>query len=498
MFARRGADPRLAKLFDAALDAVIGMDSDGRVIAWNLQAERVFGWTAAEALGASLVELVVPPDRRRAHHEGLDRFLRTGQSRILNQRIEIEAIRRDGRQFPCELTIIPLPEDGGTVFYAFLRDIAARHATQAMLKRRAAEAQILFESAMLMSREGGFDEMFGAVLRSICEATGWQHGHLYVVDRPAGQIVPTPVWHPVDSPLIEPAQEFRFRRGTGLPGRVWESGEPEFIRDLRQADFPRRALMQAHGLASAFAFPVFVDGRVHAVLEFFSTEERRLEADEIRFVRTLGLQLGRVLERRRAADEQRLLLRELSHRTLNLMAITASIFGQSARHAGSLGQLTEKFSARLEALATASGVLAEGGWRSAPLATLIAEVLAPFAEGPQLRLAGPELELDGHEVMALSLVFHELATNAVKHGALSRGGGEVSVAWRVEAQPEGSRALVLNWVERGGPPVGQPASKGFGTTLLESLVARRQGSSVRMAFDPEGFRANLRLALEGQ
>lgn len=491
-----GVIPRLDKLLDAALDAVVGMDADGRVIAWNRQAEQVFGWTAAEALGASLGDLIVPPERRRAHDEGLRRFLASGQSRLLNKRVEIEATGRDERRFPCELTIIPLGEDGATVFYAFVRNIEARRTMEAALKRRAGEAQILFESAMLISRDGGFDEMFRAILGSICETIGWQHGHLYVVDETVGRIVPTPVWHPEDSGMSVAGQEYRFRRGVGLPGRVWRSGEPEFIFDLGQADFPRRALMQAHGIVSAFAFPVFVDGRVHAVLEFFSSERRRLDADEVRLVGTLGLQLGRVVERRRAADQQRLLLRELSHRTHNLMAITASIFRQSARHAASLGELSETFSARLESLARASGVLAEGGWRSAPLAALIGEVLAPFSQGPQIRLSGPEVNLEGHEVMALSLVFHELATNAAKHGALGGDGGEVIVTWRIDDLPDGSRALALDWVERGGPPVAGPARKGFGTTLLESMAARRQGCTVETVFAREGLRARLRLAID--
>jgi PAS domain S-box-containing protein len=496
IFESGGVDPRLNQLFDAALDAVIGMNAKGRVIAWNRQAEVIFGWAATEAMGAPLGQLIVPPERRRAHNQGVKRFLATRETRILNQRIEIEACRRDGDTFPCELTIIPLEDNGGIVFYAFLRNIEARRAMESALKRRAVEAQILFESAMLVSGGGGADQMFRAVLRSICETVGWQYGHLYLVDETAGQIVPTPVWHPENAALAAQTEEYRFRRGTGMPGRVWQTGEPEFIGDLRQADLPRRELMLAQGISSAFAFPVFVDGRVHAVLEFFSTEERRLDDNEVWLVRTLGLQLGRVVERRQAAEQQRLLLRELSHRTHNLMAITASIFRQSARHATTLRELAETFPARLESLATASGVLAEGGWRSAPLGTLISEILAPFGSGPRIRLVGPELHLDGHEVMALSLVFHELATNAVKYGALHGEAGEVSVAWKVEEASGGGRVLALDWVERGGPPVAEPTRKGFGTTLLESLVARRQGSTVRTVFDPEGLRAHLWLAID--
>ena len=96
----------LQLVVDAALDAVIVMDAGGLVVHWNKQAEVIFGWTRAEALGQPLAALVIPPRYRAAHTEGLRRFLETGQGPVLNRRVELVAARRDGRELPVELVLV--------------------------------------------------------------------------------------------------------------------------------------------------------------------------------------------------------------------------------------------------------------------------------------------------------------------------------------------------------------------------------------------------------
>ena len=116
----------LQLVVDAALDAVIVMDAGGRVVHWNKQAEVIFGWTRAEALGQPLAALVIPPRYRAAHTEGLRRFLETGQGPVLNRRVELVAARRDGRELPVELTVTPFTLDGEIAFTGFMRDITMR------------------------------------------------------------------------------------------------------------------------------------------------------------------------------------------------------------------------------------------------------------------------------------------------------------------------------------------------------------------------------------
>ncbi len=118
----------------AALDAVLEISVDGRIISWNPQAERVFGYSAAEAIGRSLADTIVPPDARDAYRKGLARLARTGEATLLNQRIEVMAQRRSGEIFPVELTITPVRSAGGVTFNAFLRDITDRRGAEEQLR----------------------------------------------------------------------------------------------------------------------------------------------------------------------------------------------------------------------------------------------------------------------------------------------------------------------------------------------------------------------------
>jgi two-component system, cell cycle sensor histidine kinase and response regulator CckA len=140
-------DRRFRAILEAALDAVIGMDAEGRITEWNGQAETVFGWSAAEVLGRSLAGTIIPPRYRDAHHAGLTRYLATGEGPVLNRRIEITAWHREGREFPVELAIATLEGPGGASFSAFVRDITERKQAEAELRDRQAYLDGLFEGA---------------------------------------------------------------------------------------------------------------------------------------------------------------------------------------------------------------------------------------------------------------------------------------------------------------------------------------------------------------
>ena len=112
---------------DTAHDAFIGIDSGGKVAAWNAQAEATFGWARSEVLGLSLADTIVPPAFRDAHNAGMHRFHETGEAPVVNQRLELTALHRSGREFPIELTITsPITVESGFFFAAFLRDISDR------------------------------------------------------------------------------------------------------------------------------------------------------------------------------------------------------------------------------------------------------------------------------------------------------------------------------------------------------------------------------------
>ena len=131
----RESRERAALILDAALDAVINIDDTGTIIGWNPQAEKTFGWTATEALGRLIDETIMPERYRQAHRTGLARYLATGQARVLNQRIELAAVHRDGREFPVELAITPIRGGETVTFSAFVRDVSEAKERIAQLNR---------------------------------------------------------------------------------------------------------------------------------------------------------------------------------------------------------------------------------------------------------------------------------------------------------------------------------------------------------------------------
>lgn len=194
-------------------------------------------------------------------------------------------------------------------------------------------------------------------------------------------------------------------------------------------------------------------------------------------------------ERKAAEDHQRFLMRELSHRSKNLLAIVQAMASQTARSATSLADFQERFSQRLQGIAASHDVLVSQNWAGAPLADLIRQHLGPFMEAgaSRLRLEGPALSLKPEAAQALGLALHELATNSVKYGALSRPDGKVTVAWTFEEKGAAGRRLRLDWQERGGPRVAPPARKGFGHAVINRMVAQSLDGTVKLDFAPEGL-----------
>lgn len=192
-------------------------------------------------------------------------------------------------------------------------------------------------------------------------------------------------------------------------------------------------------------------------------------------------------ERHALARHQQLLINELSHRVKNTLAIIQSIARQSFRAGESPGEAREKFEARLQTLSGAHNLLTESGWKAISLRQLIERCMAPFsrsADDARVSLDGPDLPIAPKAAVSLALALHELATNAVKHGALSTEHGRVTLGWSLDAGP--APELRLAWRETGGPPVAAARRAGFGSRLIERGLATELGGAVRLSFPPQG------------
>ena len=190
---------------------------------------------------------------------------------------------------------------------------------------------------------------------------------------------------------------------------------------------------------------------------------------------------------RKAEDEARnALVAELDHRVKNVLASVQSLAAQSARKTTSVEGFLKTFTGRLDAMASAHTLLMATRWKGAEIVNIAAAELGGLAPG-QARWSGPEIVLNARATNSLTLALHELATNALKFGALSTDAGRVEVSWR--ARPEGG--FVLSWIERGGPPVSPPSRRGFGSTLLERVTGRELGGEVRADFRKDGVRVTI-------
>jgi two-component sensor histidine kinase len=202
----------------------------------------------------------------------------------------------------------------------------------------------------------------------------------------------------------------------------------------------------------------------------------------------------------RAAQEtegrRQLMLQEMQHRVKNMLAAVQSVAALSARGAGDAQEFARGFGARLRAMAEAHALLMAEGSSQAPLRLLLARELDPYARqggGTRILQDGPEVMLSADAAIALGLVVHELATNAAKHGALSRDEGRVGIRWTTREEQTGTR-LTLHWDESGGPPVpGPPTQQGFGSRLLRQVLGGRLHGHTALEWRPEGLRARLEL-----
>ena len=210
--------------------------------------------------------------------------------------------------------------------------------------------------------------------------------------------------------------------------------------------------------------------------------------------RRLVLESTRDISERKGLEErQQLLLRELTHRVKNTLAIVQSIASLTLRTTQSPADFVERFSARLEALSDAHGLLVQSEWRGADFASLARGQLAPYiADSPgRATLAGPSVILPADLATPFGLVLHELAANAVKYGSLSAPDGGVALTWTVEPG-NNSSLLKVQWCEIKGPKVKAPAELGFGTRLIDMAL---QGATVTRDYREDGFLCDITLPL---
>lgn len=200
----------------------------------------------------------------------------------------------------------------------------------------------------------------------------------------------------------------------------------------------------------------------------------------------LGTVILRDITERKANEESRLILaREVDHRAKNALAVVQALVALTS------APTTEAFVAavrgRVAALARAHSLLAQSSWKGADLARLIMDEVMPYQKPGQVRPHGPDIMIQPNAVQPISLIVHELATNAIKYGALSSQYGRINVDWWILADGR----LRLDWQESGGPPTSPPRNQGFGSTLINTVGARQLHSEISVQWPREGVKVSV-------
>jgi two-component sensor histidine kinase len=202
-----------------------------------------------------------------------------------------------------------------------------------------------------------------------------------------------------------------------------------------------------------------------------------------------------ITERKRAEEQQALLVRELHHRVKNTLATVQAIMGSTARTATTIEQFKDVMIGRIGSLAKTHLLLSEEG-ATITFEDILHSELDPFDDGSEGRIhvEGPRVELPSRLAVSLGMAIHELTTNAAKYGALSVYGGKVEVRWTVIIKAT-RRTLEFAWTESGGPTVAPPSRQGFGSRLLDFVLPGQIQAKSRIDYRPEGIRLQCALPL---
>lgn len=306
----RHSRERNEAILRTAIDAIVTIDAEGKIVEFNPAAEQMFGYVRDSILGRSMADLLVPPAHREAHRRGMERFLATGEAPFLNRRVELSAMRSNGQEFPVEIAITRLGQSDPPFFTGYIRDLSEQKRAERGLAAQHSVTRVLAEAASA-------EVAIPSILQVVAETLGWMAGSFWLADTGSSCLQCIGFWsHPslgkTQFELL--TRQTEFAPGIGLPGRVWQDGEPAWVPDVvRDDNFPRAPAAEIAGLHGAFGIPVVLDRQVFGVLEFFSREIEEPDEELLRIMSSIGGQVGQFIRRKRAEaalreNEQRLRL----------------------------------------------------------------------------------------------------------------------------------------------------------------------------------------------
>lgn len=453
------SDNEDARLWRAVRDsstefAIITTDLTGRITSWNVGARNMFGWDEDEALGRNISMIFYPSERASGQPEE-EMSLALGQGSAEDERWHL---RKDGSRFWASGRMMPLSDENGTVLVGYLKIV-----------RDLTDAHIAAQEQARMRHQLERNERRLRLALEAGRMAIWEYIGATDTIKATPELKKLLGFSP-DAEVT--TEDIRARYAPGEKERLWNV----FQENIYRGD------------------------------ETVEAEIRCEWDDEVRWFQLRGDVIHSegappsifgvafdITERKRREETLQLLAAELDHRIKNTMAMVQSVARQTLRNAVSVAMAAEALDSRLCAMSQAHDLLTQERWVGADLRELAKQTAAVHG-GRQIRLDGGPVRLPPRLALSIALALHELATNAVKYGALSSEGGQVYLGWSVEPAADAS-GLTIRWEETGGPVVEAPTRRGFGTRLIEGNLAAEPGGEVRLDFRPEGVVCTMQVQL---
>ena len=432
----------LAAIVQSTHDAIVGKSLDGTVLTWNAAAEEIFGWRAHEMVGSSIRRLI--PEDRQAEEDVILASIRAGE-RVPS--FDTVRLRKDGREVHVAVTVSPVYDAAGNVIGAskIARDITEARLVQAALDESEMRFRLMADNISQLAWIAGADGGLTWYNRRWYDYTGTDFATMQGWS-----------WQAVHHPDHVDAVTAKFKDHVAS-GEPWEDTFP-----LRGADGNYRwFLSRAQPWKDA-------GGKVQCWFGTNTDITEQLEAE-------------RRIE---------LLMLEVNHRSKNMLAMIQSLARRSASHAARTSDrrnnddFVRRLEQRIASLAANQDLLVRRAWANVPLSELVEAQLAFLGDTlAQVERIGPHLPVTPTAAETIGMALHELATNALKYGALSVPTGRVRIEW----SRAGDGGLDMAWAEQGGPPVSAPASPGFGSRLIADMPRGKLRGEVHVDFAPTGF-----------
>ena len=311
----------------------------------------------------------------------------------------------------------------------------------------------------------------------------------------AGAVIGTWLW---DVPADRLTADSRFARTFSIDPEQAVAGLPAavFLQRIHPQDLPEVQARLEESVRSGAPYRCQYRIRQPDGSDLWVEASGRCEHDEEGHPTYFPGLIVDVQERKLAEQQQRTMINELNHRVKNTLAIVQSLAAQSFSGASSVESAAEVFNARLISLSHAHDVLTREHWQSALLSDLVQQMARShnFRGSERFDIEGPRVRLAPQQALSLAMALHELATNAIKYGALGDRGGGVRIHWRVSDTGTG-HVLHLDWIEHDGPPVRPPSHKGFGTRLIERSLNPAHNGAVCFDYRESGLACHVVLPL---